>query len=229
MFRWGSRISRALPWGAKLRVAEALADRPWRRATEDRLRIRANLGIILGRPVLDDSSLVREVYRNFARYLVEFAVADRLAPPRLVMTGGEAVARRLQACRGAVALTAHLGNWELGAIGLRRLGVPVTAVALPHHESSVNGLYDAQRRRCGVEVVPVGRHATARALRVLRRGEVVAVVADRDFGQRSVEVSFFGRQTSLPRGPAILSLRAHAPILPSFLIREGRGAFRLFV
>ena len=225
-YRFGSWISRTMPWPARLRVADAAADWQWRRSIEDRQRVRMNLAIMLGHPVPDRSPLVREVYRHFARYLLEFVVADRLMPPRLVLAGGDAVVQRVQACSGAIVLSAHVGNWELGAIGLRRLGLPIHAVALPHRDAAVNGFFDAQRRRCGVNVVSVGHGAMARCLDVLRRGEVLAVVADREFGASGVEVSFFGRRTLMPSGPAILSLRSGRPVIPMFLIREGPWRFR---
>jgi lauroyl/myristoyl acyltransferase len=37
-----------------------------------------------------------------------------------------------------------------------------------------------------------------------------------------VEVEFFGERTTLPAGPATLSLRTGAPILPTAIYHEGR-------
>ena len=42
-------------------------------------------------------------------------------------------------------------------------------------------------------------------------------------------LTFCGRQVTLPSGPAMLSLRSRAPIVPTFMVREGRGRFRLYI
>jgi KDO2-lipid IV(A) lauroyltransferase len=46
----------------------------------------------------------------------------------------------------------------------------------------------------------------------LKAGAVVPLLADRDLSARGVEVTFFGRRTKMPPGPAILALRTGAPL-----------------
>jgi KDO2-lipid IV(A) lauroyltransferase len=52
-------------------------------------------------------------------------------------------------------------------------------------------------------------------LKALRDNEVVCLLCDRDLDRTGVEVEFFGERTTLPPGPAMLSLRTGAPILPT--------------
>jgi len=222
-------ISRAFPPGGNLWMAERLADAYWDLAVTERAAIRSNLAAILGRPIDDDSPMVREVFRGFGRYLAEFFVADRLTPSQLVIEGLDALAGVLPPRQGAIVLTAHLGNWELGAISLHRAGYAVSAVALPHENPRVNALFDRQRRRCGVEVVPLGLGAGSRCLEALRSGRLLGIAGDREFGRNGIRVDFLGRSTVLPRGPATLSLRARAPVVPMFLVREGPWRFRFHV
>jgi KDO2-lipid IV(A) lauroyltransferase len=51
-------------------------------------------------------------------------------------------------------------------------------------------------------------------LRALRANEVVCLLCDRDLDRTGVEVEFFGERTTLPPGPATLSLRTGAALLP---------------
>ena len=53
-------------------------------------------------------------------------------------------------------------------------------------------------------------------------------MGDREFGSNGMRMQLCGRDVTLPRGPALLSLRSRAPLLPIFLIREGLWAFRLY-
>ena len=51
-------------------------------------------------------------------------------------------------------------------------------------------------------------------------GTSVCFVADRDVGEASVEVEFFGRPTLFPAGPARIALAAGATVVPGFVVRQ---------
>jgi hypothetical protein len=59
----------------------------------------------------------------------------------------------------------------------------------------------------------------------LKRGELIGIVADRDFFQNGKAVTFFGRRTTLPPGPIRIARDAGAPIVPTFARREGDGYY----
>jgi KDO2-lipid IV(A) lauroyltransferase len=171
---------------------------------------------------------IREVFRHFGWYLMEFFRGHR--DDLRVTTSGYhhllAAARRHPGC---IVLTGHVGNWELGAVVLSRMGCPISVVALSHTNPRVNRLFDAQRRRCGVGVIPFGPHAAARCLRALQEGNVVGLAADRDYGTEGLPVKFAGHHWIVPRGPAVLSLRTGAPVLPTFCIRQAPRTFHLCI
>jgi len=88
-------------------------------------------------------------------------------------------------------------------------------------------LFNEQRRRCGVNVIPLGPDAARRSLQALRQGRVLGLLADREFANSGIRITLCGRDVIFPRGPATLSLRGRAPVVPIFLIREGIWKFRL--
>ena len=49
----------------------------------------------------------------------------------------------------------------------------------------------------------------------------MCLVADRDLSERGVPVTFFGRPSRMPAGPAALSLRTGAPLIPATLHYDG--------
>jgi len=214
-----------LPAGAGFGLAERLADCSWRSLPQRRRVVADNLSLLVGRDVPQSSPSVREVFRNFARYLVEFFTFHRVKPPSVAVEGDGHLQHVRR--RGAILLSAHVGNWEVGAALIRRMGWPVAAVALPHPDAGVNQLFDSQRRRCGITVIPLGPHAARRSLERLRAGGLLGLMGDQEYLGRSVAAPFCGRTVRLPRGPAILSLRAQVPVVPTFLIRQGLWKFRL--
>lgn len=228
-YRVAQWLTTTLPTAAAFGFAERLADVQWRWSTTDRRAVQANLSRILGTPPPASSPMVREVFRHFGRYLVEFFTMHEVKDPGIRLEGDEHLARALRAGRGAIALTAHLGNWELAAVTVRRMGIPLTAVALPHQDPRMDRLFNQQRQRCGVDVIPLGPDAAQLSLRLLRRGSVLGLLGDREFTQHGIAVPVGNGQLLLPSGPAILSLRSQAPMVPLFLLREGVWKFRFCI
>src|SRR4029079_5286961 len=72
-------------------------------------------------------------------------------------------------------------------------------------------------------VVTVGDHAASRVLAALGENRIVCLLSDRDLTGDGIDVEFFGERTTLPGGPALLALRANAPILPVAVYFRPRG------
>jgi KDO2-lipid IV(A) lauroyltransferase len=62
-------------------------------------------------------------------------------------------------------------------------------------------------------------------LAALRRGELVALIADRDLTADGVPVTMFGHPTTLPAGPAALALRTGRPLMMARVLRTAPERF----
>ena len=216
-------------------VACRLADLYSLCSGQDRRLVRGNLAAVTGvREEEIPPRMVREVFRNFAMYLVDFFCFSRLKAEELSgavrLEGIEWMRQALVPGKGAIAMTAHLGNYELGAAALSLTGLPVSAVVLTHRNRRVNAFFDRQRARVGVQGIPVqqmqGRDFLEACLAALRSGRVLGLVADRDYFNHGMEMSLFGQAVRVPTGPASFSLRTGAPIVPCFVVRERDGRYR---
>ena len=194
----------------------------------DRKAVQNNL-----RSILPNSSNVsvhaREVFRNFGRYLVEFFKMDKMLDEQFIknhiqINGVEHLDDVLKKGKGGVIVSAHIGNWELGAVLVSVLGYPLMVVALPHKERPVNDLFNQQREAKGVTVVPP-KTAIRRCMEQLKANKLIALVADRDFNTNGIEMDFLGRKMLIPKGPAMFSWKTGAPIIPVFCIRGENGNF----
>ena len=116
---------------------------------------------------------------------------------------------------GAIVVTPHLGNWDLGAAAIATCGYPVHAITDPFGPPDVDGMIRASRERLGVGVIPIGPASAREALRALRRNEVLLLACDIDKGGSGVPVQFLGQRVVLPAGPAnSLSLRTRRQAHP---------------
>ena len=171
----------------------------------------------------------RKNFRNFAYYLIDFfrfSHFDQKQMDRFMEVEGiRHINRILSRGKGALGVTAHLGNWELGGIVFSLLGYPVNAIALSHQNTKLNRLFVHQRALAGMKVIPVGI-AALKSLRALKQNEVVVILGDRDVTERGVKVDFFGTPTLLPRGPAVLAARSGAGIFFGYVIWESTHKYQ---
>ena len=225
---------RRVSYGIARRIADLylVFDRRGRECLMANLQcIHQHSGIMLSPRALH--SLARENFLNFAKYLVDFFHFLRPDPKRIDRLVDFANTREvLDALRahgkGTIVLSAHLGNWELGASALAMKGYPIHAVALQHPNERLNRLYWDQRTARGLKAIPFGR-AARECLMALRRNEIVALVGDRDFTPALDTTEFFGRSARLPTGPAKLALVTGAPIVPIFMIRRPDDTYTYIV
>lgn len=168
-----------------------------------------------------------ESYRHLGREgvaMLRMAELDREAVRRRTrMEGMDGIRRAVESGRGAVVVTGHLGNWEIGGAALAARGVPLAAVALRQG----NPLFDRDlvrtRERLGLRVV-YKKDAPTQVLAALRAGGAVALVGDQNPIRGGVPVDFFGRPANTARGPAVFALRSGAPVFAGAALRRpGRG------
>lgn len=232
LYRVGQFMALWLPIKVGYWLAERIADVHRITAPRDTANIRTNIKLILN---VDDKKAkyyAKFVFRNFGKYLVDFLRFSKLdkgyVQRFVVIEGLEHLDKILTRGKGCIGITAHLGNWELGGAILSILGYPVNAVALSHADKNVNNFFTKQREITGIKVIPTGV-AVRRCFSSLANNEFLALLGDRDFANDGIRVEFFGTQVALPKGPATLSIKTGAPILPGFLVRDDKDRFRLII
>ncbi|MFC1703433.1 lysophospholipid acyltransferase family protein [Candidatus Omnitrophota bacterium] len=220
-------LSVSLPLKARYGVARFLADIRFYFAIKDRRAVIKNLKIIS--PEGDLSKKAKEVFRSFAKYLVDFfrthLLNEEYIQKKIEIVGLDHLDNALKKGNGVVALSAHIGNWELGAVIVSMLGYPIAAIALPHKSKKVNDLFNFQRGCKGFEVIPLGS-AARKSFETLKNNHILAVAGDRDFANSGFVMDFFGKKTMIPKGAAVFSVKTKAPIVPIFLIRKHDDYFR---
>ncbi len=125
--------------------------------------------------------------------------------------------------RGAIIITAHIGNFELLAYAHGLLGDPITLVHNPIRNPLIDDVITGLRARAGT-VSLAKKSAAKAALRALREHRMIAIPADQNQTRRyGVFVDLFGIPACTTPGPARLSMLSGAPIYPVFLVREGES------
>ena len=129
---------------------------------------------------------------------------------------------------GAILVTGHLGNWELGGAVLAARGVAVDAVAYRQRNRLIDAKLVGNRERLGMKVVHRS-NAGREVLRSVATGRVPALLADQDAGRRGIFVEFLGPPASTTRGPALLALRSGARLFGGVCLARGTRPHRYIV
>lgn len=231
LYRIGQFIALCLPLKIGYSLAIFFSDLHYIFAGKDRKAIKDNLKVIFPKATDREIRQIRiRMFRNFAKYLVDFFRFPKLdmqyIKNNVRLENIHYFDQALSKGKGAVVLTAHLGNWELGGVVIALLGYPFWVVALPHKDKRVNNFFNSQRQGKNIKVILLGR-AVKQCLNALKENELVGLLGDRDFTQSGEVVDFFGKPTFLPQGPAAFSLKTQAPIVPGFMLRNNDDSFTL--
>ena len=177
------------------------------------------------------ASMARETFRNYSKYLVDYARFTHLPRPEVIkkiveFEGRETFEGVLRKNKGLILLTAHLGNWELGGIFFGSLGLKVNVVTLQDQNMEIDDFRTWYRENYNVRTVTIGNSpfSSVELLAAIGRGETVAMLIDRcDSRQDHLVVDFFGKPTCFPRGPLILARLTGAPLAVAFVVHSGGG------
>ncbi len=234
---WGYVLNRAgaplVPFDLARRIPQPFADITYRLWSSKRETARRNFAHVLGRDV-DDSVIdrtARDCFRHFGLYIAEMLDVQgwdtRIVLDRLEIEGEEHFAQAEAHGRGIIFVSAHMGSAEIAAAVAVLRGYKITAVTEQLRPAFVMDWAVACRARMGVTLIPVtGIGSGMKLLRALRKKEMVAFVIDAGVDRGGgVTVSFFGRETTFPDGPARLARLSGAPIVFAVAARRPGGGF----
>jgi len=219
-----SMLARLLPSRLSYLIGETLATAFFLLSGARRSVIAANLGTALDREQAHFSRMGYRVMLNFGRNVVDTFRLAHLGRKHLLaavtITGREKLDKAVASGKGVILVTAHLGSWEMGGAALAAMGYSVTTVAGVQFSPALSPHIKKIKQDLGIDVLS-STTGLKRILKALARGEIVALHIDGDQFVGGVEVPFFGRKSVFPGGPAVLSARTGAAILPAFAIRTG--------
>lgn len=220
----GAFLSHIVPRPWRYRIGTAVGDAVYLLWGTKRRILRENMATILGTSTQDPRvrPLAVKSMRNYCKYLIEFLELPLLSPDHHIIRsmpidGVEHLERALEKGKGVILATAHFGTIEVGGLRLARY-TDYHAVYDTFKPAYLDRLIQRKRKDKGINLISTSN--VKGMLRVLRAGGTLALLFDRPVDPaRGVPVRFFGHDTAVPGGPALLALRTGATLLPVYLYR----------
>ena len=192
-----------------------------------RRAVRGNLRIALGATVTERElkRITRRVFDNVTKSFADsFFVAtlpqerwpEMMDPP----IGQQNIAGALEHGKGAIILTGHIGNWEVGGITLGHAGGETHMVYMPDRFTAFEQARRRARDRQNVHGLAMGNSfdTALTVIRLLSENRIVTMKGDRSLNGEGIIIPFFGKDTVFPKGPFLVSYISGAPILPAFVV-----------
>lgn len=225
--RW---LERKTPEQAE-RIGERLGRLAYRLSKKHRHLAQENLGRAF--PDLSGSErnrLAEGVLIHFGRVMCDFARALKRSKEEVLSTcvfeGMEHLEAAREKGKGIILIGAHFGNWERISQLMVSSGYPTSVVSRDANDPQMNDLVNQLRLASGVGIISRG-DAALPTLKRLKKNEAVGLLPDQNSDE--IFVPFFGVPCGTVTGPAVISLRSGAPMIPIYCTRIGVNRYRCWV
>ncbi|HEX5710408.1 MAG TPA: lipid A biosynthesis lauroyl acyltransferase [Sulfuricurvum sp.] len=230
LFDW---LVMLLPQKVRKALFTSIASLAHRLAFSRNKVIQANLKFAFGNALgtTEKEEIEGYCYRNLALNLLQVMENRRNTQEdlarRITFENRDKVDWYLSQNRPIVFISAHYGNWEIGAAALASLITPITSIYKGLDNDAFNPYLLEARSRHRLNLVEKNgaiKHLT----RALKNNQCVSLLIDQSSNAKSgIKVDFFGHPTYHTAATAQLAQKYHAPIIALYIDTEDEENFTI--
>ena len=174
-----------------------------------------------------------QVYRHIFTYSTVimdrlFFLADRAEELELNLHGVEAFDTLAEAGQGFILASGHLGSFEaLRVLAVSQQKLPLKILMFMENTQQLNAFLQEINPEIWESVIPLGSPGAMLEVKEwLEKGGIVGILADRiTQGDKLTRIEFLGAEADFPLGPWLLAGVMKVPVMLSFALYRGRGAY----
>jgi Kdo2-lipid IVA lauroyltransferase/acyltransferase len=173
-----------------------------------------------------------KIFINWGKNVVDFLrhriVSRETLRSRVSVEGLEYLDEALKEKKGVVIISCHIGNFEWGACRLAVEGYKIWGVSLYRKSERTNRFFSDLRMTKGFKTLYINK--IINIFRHLKNNEIMAIPSDwAPTGKPIRSFKLFGRRVELPIGALQIALKSGAPLIPSFIWRDGKYTHHLVI
>jgi len=230
-------LTNALPERATFILSEKLALLFMFSSRRYKRRIRKNLQFAFGSSCDDQQvhDLTGKVAKNLGRIFAETLLSGTKKRgtilDKISVHGIENLDHALSCGKGVMAVSAHLGNFTLIDVKMISTGYPFTMLVKESKYPGIAKISREVQKKQGGQFIYMDPWSKAlrQIMSSLRNNEIVCLLADENKKDSETVVDFFGHPAPTAEGPAVLSLRTGALVVPIFIVRHTDSSHTIFV
>lgn len=190
-------------------------------------RARYNLQLVMPEHVAEHETIIRGVWRNMGRVLLEYPHLDHIwKSGRVTVTGSRGM--DIDTSKPYLFVGIHQANWEMGPLVAARQGWELASIYRPLNNPFVDPLLRFVRRANGQKLYTKSAEGGMALLRHMRKGGSAAMLIDQRLGD-GITVPFFGQPALTPPMAAMVAVKYGVAIVPVQIIRKPGVRFDVIV
>jgi KDO2-lipid IV(A) lauroyltransferase len=171
--------------------------------------------------------IVAGMWDNLGRVLAEYAHLHHIWD-YVEMEGKEHLDAARESGGPVMFFAAHLANWEICSIGVKKAGLSVYPVYRRPNNPGVEALLRHARGTGSVGLIAKGAAGAREMLTVLRSKGALGIMMDQKLNE-GMAIPFFGRPAMTAPAVASFALRFECPVYPVRIERLGGIRFKITV
>jgi len=194
------------------------------------LRKTANEGIKTAFGDIYSKEKQRNIVRNSFKYLgqttLEFIQLPKLKKNKKVIQlvdfgdSLNVMESLLKRGKGVIAISAHIGNWEIMTAATSLLGYDINVIVRLLDNPKLDKYVESFREMFGTKVI-AKQDALKYGFKELKNNNVLAFLIDQNWAVGGVFVPFFGKLAATVTGPAFFAYKlGETPIMAAYTYRE---------
>ena len=194
----------------------------------DRIKARRNLNAALGKMLesRQQKTIVRSMFVNFGKNLADVIRFKNYYESQIHslvdVEGQEYFDRAYNKGKGVIAITGHIGNFELLAAFMVKSGYKSAVIGREMYDKRLDEFLVGNREALGLVNIDT-KESPRRIIKLLRDGYALGVLIDTDsIRVRGDFVPAFGRLSYTPTGQSIIGLKTGAAFVPMACVRNGK-------
>lgn len=182
--------------------------------------IRANLDLTIKDKISTQqyASVLKHCHKNLALTVLQVLRSSRLDIEDLASTvsfeNKEIVDKAMQEGKKIIFISAHYGNWELGATALSALITPTTSIHKRMNDNYFDDYLLKSRTKFKMNMIEK-KGAIKHLLKALKNNQCISMMVDQSVNERDgIYINFLGAKATATAAPAFLARRFDALIIP---------------
>ena len=177
-----------------------------------------------------------KIYRNY--YLLGQSIIDKVVVMSGIKNnftynfdGEENLMEIVSRQKGAVLLSAHIGNWDIAGHLFKRLNTRIHIVMFDGEQEQIKKYLDSVTGKKSINIIVIKNDLSHiyQISDALKNNELVCIHADRFLdGNKTFSANFLGEKARFPMGPFVLASAFKVPVSFVFAVKENNMHYHFF-
>lgn len=220
IFRISETVFLALPYSLQKAFVLGLAKLAYLIDSKHKKVIKANLDLTIKDKISTQTyqNILRYCHKNLALVFLQVLKSSKISvediKKSVVFENRHILDEAIKTKKTIIIISAHYGNWELGATAIGSLIHPITSIHKKMNNKYFNDYLLKSRTKFNMKMVEK-KGAIKHLVKAIKKGEIITMMIDQNINPKDgIYIDFLGARATQTAAPAFLARKFDAIIIP---------------